>query len=100
MWDEFCVLYTDSKPDEISRGEVLIWNMKDAGMVLVFCRDIIHWQIKKCVFFVDEPVVMFQRNVFLTLEEEMKVSLTCLSMKYILPYLFQDLCEKTEEVLC
>lgn len=43
---------------------------------------------------------MFQRNVFLTLEEEMKVSLTCLSMKYILPYLFQDLCEKTEEVLC
>lgn len=55
---------------------------------------------KKCVFFVDEPVVIFQRNVFLTLEEEMKVSLTCLSMKYILPYLFQDLCEKTEEVLC
>lgn len=55
---------------------------------------------KKCVFFVDEPVVMFQRNVFLTLEEEMKVSLTCLSMKYIFPYLFQDLCEKTEEVLC
>lgn len=41
MWDEFCVLYTDSKPDEISR---------------------------------DEPVVMFQRNVFLTLEEEMKIS--------------------------
>lgn len=31
MWDEFCVLYTDSKPDEISRGEVLIWNMKDTG---------------------------------------------------------------------
>nr|XP_022331009.1 FERM domain-containing protein 8-like [Crassostrea virginica] len=41
MWDEFCVLYTDAKPDEISR---------------------------------DEPVVMFQRNVFLTLEEEMKIS--------------------------
>lgn len=40
MWDEFCVLYTDSKPDEISR---------------------------------DEPVVMFQRNVFLTLEEEMNI---------------------------
>lgn len=41
MWDEFCALYTDSKPDEISR---------------------------------DEPVVMFQRNVFLTLEEEMRIS--------------------------
>lgn len=41
MWDEFCELYTDSKPDEISRGEVLNWNMKDAGCWF-FCRDIIH----------------------------------------------------------
>ncbi|XP_062572407.1 putative FERM domain-containing protein FRMD8P1 [Saccostrea cucullata] len=41
LWDEFCALYTDAKPDEISR---------------------------------DEPVVMFQRNVFLTLEEEMRIS--------------------------
>ncbi|XP_062572405.1 FERM domain-containing protein 8-like [Saccostrea cucullata] len=41
LWDEYCELYTDANPDEISR---------------------------------DEPVVMFQRNVFLTLEEEMKIS--------------------------
>lgn len=32
---------------------------------------------------------MFQRNVFLTLEEEMNVSLTCLSMKFI-----YDICFK------
>lgn len=68
--------------------------------VLVFCRDIKHRQIKKkCVFFVDEPVVMFQRNVFLTLEEEMNVSLTCLSMKFIYDICFK-ICVKELKKLC
>lgn len=68
--------------------------------VLVFCRDIKHRQIKKCVFFVDEPVVMFQRNVFLTLEEEMNVSLTCLSMKFIYDICFKICVKELLKKLC
>lgn len=67
--------------------------------VLVFCRDINIDKLKKCVFFVDEPVVMFQRNVFLTLEEEMNVSLTCLSMKFIYDICFK-ICVKELKKLC
>lgn len=66
--------------------------------VLVFCRDIKHRQ--KCVFFVDEPVVMFQRNVFLTLEEEMNVSLTCLSMKFIYDICFKICVKELLKKLC
>lgn len=67
--------------------------------MLVFCRDIKHRQNKKMCFFVDEPVVMFQRNVFLTLEEEMNVSLTCLSMKFIYDICFK-ICVKELKKLC
>lgn len=92
MWDEFCVLYTDSKPDEISRGEVLIWNMKDTG---VFCRDIKHRQIKKMCFFcrwtccnVSEKCISdFGRR------NECKSNLSI--NEIYLWYLFQDLCERT-----
>lgn len=70
--------------------------------VLVFCRDIKHrhFKLKKCVFFVDEPVVMFQRNVFLTLEEEMNVSLTCLSMKFIYDICFKICVKELLKKLC
>lgn len=42
---------------------------------------------------------MFQRNVFLTLEEEMNVSLTCLSMKFIYDICFK-ICVKELKKLC
>lgn len=72
--------------------------MKDIG-----CQFFVGIQnidkLKKCVFFVDEFVVMFQRNVFLILEEEMNVSLICLLMKFIYDICFK-ICVKEFKKLC